>query len=78
MNERLETNTNDAIQLNRCDILPPIIVRTREHGDRMSLKGMQGTKKIKESLLTTKYQSMNEITGLLLRIVLIVLFGYQL
>ena len=54
MNERLETNTNDAIQLNRCDILPPIIVRTREHGDRMSLKGMQGTKKIKDIFIDHK------------------------
>ena len=53
-NDRLETNTNDAIQLNRCDTLPPIIVRTREQGDRMSLKGMQGTKKIKDIFIDQK------------------------
>ena len=54
MNERLETNTNDAIHLNRCDILSPIIIRTREQGDRMSLKGMQGTKKIKDIFIDHK------------------------
>ena len=53
-NEVLETNTNNAIQLNRNDIVLPIIVRTREHGDRMSLKGMQGTKKIKDIFIDQK------------------------
>ena len=48
MNAPVETNTNDAIHLNSEDIEFPIIIRTREQGDRMSLKGMKGTKKIKD------------------------------
>ena len=54
MSEMVATNTNDAIQLNRSDIVLPIIVRTREPGDRMSLKGMQGTKKIKDIFIDQK------------------------
>jgi tRNA(Ile)-lysidine synthase len=32
----------------------PLIVRTRKNGDRMSLKGMDGTKKIKDIFIDSK------------------------
>ncbi len=49
-----EESSKDAILLNKEDVILPIIVRTREPGDRMSLKGMEGTKKIKSIFIDQK------------------------
>jgi tRNA(Ile)-lysidine synthase len=40
----------------------PLLVRTRKSGDRMSLKGMEGTKKIKDIFIDSKVsiQERNE------------------
>ena len=46
--------TTDSILLKRQDISLPIIVRTKEEGDRMSIKGMEGTKKIKKIFIDQK------------------------
>ncbi|WP_026583012.1 tRNA lysidine(34) synthetase TilS [Bacillus sp. J33] len=45
---------NDVLLLDREDISLPLIVRTRKTGDRMTLKGMQGTKKIKDIFIDKK------------------------
>ncbi|WP_428910347.1 tRNA lysidine(34) synthetase TilS [Niallia sp. Krafla_26] len=46
MKTPVKTNSN-SILLMRRDVDFPIIIRTKEQGDRMSLKGMKGTKKLK-------------------------------
>ncbi|MBP2242600.1 tRNA(Ile)-lysidine synthase [Cytobacillus eiseniae] len=44
----------DTLLLNSEDILLPLVIRTREDGDRMTLKGMQGTKKVKDLFIDKK------------------------
>ena len=53
LDKGVETS-KDVILLNMRNVLLPIIVRTREPGDRMSLKGMKGTKKIKDIFIDQK------------------------
>jgi tRNA(Ile)-lysidine synthase len=48
-----KTDANEII-LNREEIVLPIIIRTRENGDRMTVKGMTGTKKIKDIFIDNK------------------------
>ncbi|WP_338450481.1 tRNA lysidine(34) synthetase TilS [Niallia oryzisoli] len=50
----LEHSPMDSILLNKNNVPLPIIIRTREPGDRMSLKGMEGTKKIKSIFIDQK------------------------
>jgi tRNA(Ile)-lysidine synthase len=45
---------NDTLLLDREDVSLPLIIRTRGAGDRMTLKGMQGTKKIKDIFIDYK------------------------
>lgn len=45
---------NDTLVLGREDASLPIIIRTREKGDRMTLKGMQGSRKIKDIFIDHK------------------------
>lgn len=47
-------NSKNHILLNKKDVSFPIIIRTKEPGDRMSLKGMEGTKKIKSIFIDQK------------------------
>ena len=49
----VETNRNTVL-FNSKDIEFPIIIRTKEQGDRMSLKGMKGTKKLKSIFIDQK------------------------
>ncbi|WP_071396746.1 tRNA lysidine(34) synthetase TilS [Bacillus tuaregi] len=44
----------DSILLNKKAVMLPIIIRTRKPGDRMSLKGMEGSKKIKRIFIDEK------------------------
>lgn len=48
------TNGNDICRLDSNDIVLPLHVRTRKHGDKMSLKGTLGHKKIKDILIDKK------------------------
>ena len=48
------TNGNDICRLNSEDITLPLHVRTRKDGDKMSLKGTAGHKKIKDILIDCK------------------------
>ena len=48
------TNGNDVCRLSSSDIVLPLHVRTRKDGDKMSLKGTDGHKKIKDILIDAK------------------------
>ena len=48
------TNGNDICRLDSNDIVLPLHVRTRKNGDKMSLKGTTGHKKIKDILIDAK------------------------
>lgn len=45
---------NDIFLLNSRDLYEPLIVRTRKQGDKMKLKGMNGTKKVKDIFIDEK------------------------
>jgi tRNA(Ile)-lysidine synthase len=49
-----EENGLYTMRLSKEDLTFPIIIRTRKPGDRMSLKGMKGTKKIKSIFIEKK------------------------
>ncbi len=49
-----DDNSNNICRLNSKDITFPLIVRTRKIGDRISLKGLDGTKKIKDIFIDKK------------------------
>ena len=49
-----DSNGNDICRLNSEDITLPLYVRTRNHGDTMSLLGMNGHKKIKDIFIDKK------------------------
>ncbi len=46
--------SSDTLLINRNDLVLPLIIRTREQGDRMSLYGMEGTKKVKDIFIDKK------------------------
>ncbi|MCQ6276734.1 tRNA lysidine(34) synthetase TilS [Bacillus sp. V3B] len=50
----LQENSLYSILLNKEDVSLPVIIRTRQPGDRMSLKGMEGTKKVKNIFIDEK------------------------
>ena len=47
-------NSNNICRLNSNDINLPLIIRTRKHGDRMNVKGLNGSKKIKDMFIEAK------------------------
>lgn len=49
-----DTNGNDVCRLDSNEICLPLYVRTRKHGDKMSLKGTNGHKKVKDILIDSK------------------------
>lgn len=52
--ETIDTNGNDICRLDSSEVSLPLYVRTRKHGDKMSLKGTVGHKKIKDILIDSK------------------------
>ena len=50
----LDKNDNCCCRLNSADIVLPIIVRTRKSGDKMCVKNMNGTKKVKDIFIDSK------------------------
>lgn len=54
MLDTCDTNGNDVCRLDSSDLSLPLYVRTRKHGDKMSLKGTNGHKKIKDILMDSK------------------------
>ena len=47
-------NSNNICRLNSNDIVLPLIVRTRKIGDRIAVKGLNGTKKVKDIFIDKK------------------------
>jgi tRNA(Ile)-lysidine synthase len=52
--EKEDTNGNDICRLNSSEIHLPLYVRTRQPGDKMDMKGMLGTKKLKDIFIDEK------------------------
>lgn len=53
----IEENSNYVCCLDSSEIELPLIIRTRKFGDRMSIKGLNGTKKIKDIFIDCKIDS---------------------
>ena len=49
-----DSDGNDVLRLNKNDVLLPLRVRNRKRGDRMTIKNMQGTKKVSDILINSK------------------------
>ncbi len=49
-----ENNSNYYCRLDSKDIVLPLIIRTRKVGDRMKVKGLNGTKKVKDIFIDKK------------------------
>lgn len=49
-----EKNSNDFIRLNSKELSLPLIVRTRNTGDKMTIKNMDSSKKIKDIFINSK------------------------
>ena len=47
-------NGNDICRLDSQDIVLPLYVRTRKYGDKMAVKGLSGTKKLKDIFINSK------------------------
>ncbi len=50
----IDDNSNNVCRLHSRDLVFPLIVRTRRIGDKMSVKGMDGTKKVKDIFIDSK------------------------
>lgn len=48
------TLSSNMLLLNRDALVLPLVIRTRKQGDRMSLHGMEGTKKVKDIFIDKK------------------------
>ena len=49
-------NSNFVCRLNSDDIVLPLIIRTRKIGDKMKVKGLNGTKKVKDIFIDRKIE----------------------
>ena len=49
-----DDNSNNVCRLNSSDITLPLIIRTRKIGDRMMIKGLDGSKKVKDIFIDKK------------------------
>ena len=54
-----EDNSNNICRLSSQDIILPLIVRTRKMGDKMSVKGLDGVKKVKDIFIDKKVSLRN-------------------
>ena len=55
--ERIEStddNSNNICRLDSSEVVLPLIVRTRKIGDKMAVKGLNGTKKVKDIFIDKK------------------------
>ena len=52
--ESADKNTNYYCRLNKSDVVLPLIVRTKRIGDRIRVKGLKGTKKVKDIFIDSK------------------------
>jgi len=49
-----DTDGNDILRINKSDVILPLRVRTRRNGDKMTIKNMEGTKKVSDILINSK------------------------
>ena len=54
MVDSVDNNSNYVCRLNSNDIALPLIIRTRKYGDRMYVKGLNGSKKVKDIFIDKK------------------------
>ena len=52
--EEIEGNSNDICRLNSNEITLPLTIRTRNIGDKIAVKGLNGTKKVKDIFIDKK------------------------
>ena len=52
--EECSENSNNICRLNSEDVVLPLIVRTRKFGNKIKVKGLNGTKKVKEIFIDKK------------------------
>lgn len=52
--ESTEDNSNNICRLDSSEVVLPLIVRTRKIGDKMAVKGLNGTKKVKDIFIDKK------------------------
>ena len=52
--DSVDNNSNNVCRLNSKEILLPLIVRTRRMGDRIHIKGLNGSKKVKDIFIDKK------------------------
>ncbi|MBQ6497867.1 MAG: tRNA lysidine(34) synthetase TilS [Bacilli bacterium] len=57
--EETEDNSNNICRLNSEDITLPLIVRTRKLGDKIQVKGLGGSKKVKDIFIDKKISLAN-------------------
>ncbi len=55
----IDDNSNNVCRLNSSDITLPLTVRTRKIGDRISVKGLNGSKKVKDIFIDKKISLCN-------------------
>ncbi len=54
-----DDNSNNICRLNSCEIALPLIVRTRRVGDKMMVKGLNGSRKVKDIFIDKKISLVN-------------------
>ena len=54
MVDSIDNNSNFVCRLNSNEIVLPLIVRTRKIGDKMAIKGLNGSKKVKDIFIDKK------------------------
>ena len=52
--DSVDNNSNNVCHLNSKEIALPLIIRTRRMGDRISIKGMNGSRKVKDIFIDKK------------------------
>ena len=52
--DKCDTDGNDIMRINSKDVVLPLRVRTRKNGDKMSIKNMNGLKKVSDILINSK------------------------
>ena len=50
----IDGNSNNICRLDSRELILPLIVRTRKIGDKMPVKGLDGTKKVKDIFIDSK------------------------
>ncbi len=77
VSEDIPSNMNETVFVAKYnDISYPLRIRSRENGDRMSIQGMNGTKKIKAIFIEAKVPKEKEKNGRSFVMQVGPLFGY--